>query len=89
VATRLPNDAQVVFCSPLADDTAAAVARQLRARGHDVLVASPDLTGTETPYRRLAAVERRLRLDPLRARGVAVHDWTPPTDPTADAGWSA
>jgi len=89
LGTRLPSDAQVVFCTPLGDDAAAAVARQLSARGHDVLVASPDVTGGDTPYRRLAGVERRLRLDGLRRDGVAVHEWTPPTDPTADAGWSA
>lgn len=89
LGTRLPSDAQVVFCTPLADDAAAAVARQLSARGHDVLVASPDVTGSDTPYRRLASVERRLRLDGLRRDGMAVHEWTPPTDPTADAGWSA
>jgi uncharacterized repeat protein (TIGR01451 family) len=88
VVTRLPVDAQVVFCSPLADDAAAAVARQLDARGHDVLVASPDVTGGATPYRRLAGVERRLRLDGLRRSGVAVHEWTPPVEATADAGWS-
>jgi uncharacterized repeat protein (TIGR01451 family) len=88
VGTRLPTDAQVVFCTPLADDAAAAVARQLRARGHDVLVASPDVTGEDTPCRRLASVERRLRLDGLRRDGVAVHEWTPPADPTAGAGWS-
>jgi len=88
VGTRLPGDAQVVFCTPLVDDAAAAVARQLRARGHDVLVASPDVTGDDTPCRRLAGVERRLRLDGLRRDGVAVHEWTPPADPTADSGWS-
>jgi len=89
LGTRLPADAQVVFCTPLADDASAAVARQLRARGHDVLVASPDVTRDDTPCRRLAGVERRLRLDGLRRDGVAVHEWTPPTDPTAGAGWSA
>lgn len=89
LGTRLPADAQVVFCTPLVDDASAAVARQLRARGHDVLVASPDVTGGDTPYRRLAGVERRLRLDGLRRDGIAVHEWTPPTDPTADSGWSS
>ena len=88
IGTRLPADAQVVFCTPLADDAATAVGRQLHARGHDVLVASPDVTGGDTPCRRLAGVERRLRLDGLRRDGVTVHEWTPPTDPTADAGWS-
>jgi uncharacterized repeat protein (TIGR01451 family) len=89
LGTRLPADAQVVFCTPLADDASAAVARQLRARGHDVLVASPDIMRDDTPCRRLAGVERRLRLDGLRRDGVTVHEWTPPTDPTAGAGWSA
>lgn len=88
VVTRLPGDAQVVVCSPLVDDAAAAAVRQLDARGHDVLVASPDLSGSGTPYRRLASVERRLRLDGLRRDGVAVHEWTPPVEATADSGWS-
>jgi len=88
VVTRLPGDAQVVVCSPLVDDGVAAAVRQLDARGHDVLVASPDLSGSGTPYRRLASVERRLRLDSLRRDGVSVHEWTPPVDSTADAGWS-
>jgi len=73
--TQLPSDAQVVFCSPLVDDRAVAVARSLDARGHDVTVASPDPTASDSAYRRLAATERRLRLDDCRRAGMSVVEW--------------
>ena len=74
--TQLPGDAQVVLCSPFVDDRPVAVARALDARGHDVTVASPDVTATDSAYRRLAATERRLRLDAVRRGGISVVEWT-------------
>jgi len=74
--TQLSSDAQVVFCSPLVDDRAVAVARSLDARGHDVTVASPDPTASDSAYRRLAATERRLRLDGCRRAGMSVVEWS-------------
>jgi len=81
--TRLPNDAQVVCCSPFVDDAPADLVRQLLARGHDVHVTSPDVTGTETPARRLATLDRRLRLDAVRRAGATVREWRPSADPQA------
>jgi len=80
---RLPGDAQVVLCSPFVDDAPADLARQLIARGHDVHVASADATGTGTPARRLAALERRLRLDGVRRAGTTVAEWRPAADPSS------
>jgi glutathione S-transferase len=88
LGTRLSPNTQVVFLTPLADATAGAVARRLDAVGHDVTVASPDVTATDTPARRLAAVERRLRVERLRRDGLTVSEWTPSGDPTDPSGWS-
>ncbi|WP_135362878.1 DUF58 domain-containing protein [Halosimplex halophilum] len=74
--TQLPGDAQVVVCSPLVDGRPVEVARALDARGHDVTVASPDVTADDTAYRRLAAAERQMRLDECRRAGIAVVEWT-------------
>ncbi|WP_164471669.1 DUF58 domain-containing protein [Halosimplex salinum] len=74
--SQLPGDAQVVFCSPFVDDRAVDVARALDARGHDVTVASPDVTATDSAYRRLAGTERRLRLDECRRTGIPVVEWS-------------
>ncbi|QLG64126.1 DUF58 domain-containing protein [Halorarum salinum] len=72
---RLPADAQVVFCSPMADDYALTVARRLDAHGHAVTVVSPDPTAADTPGRTLARVERANRLSRLRRAGIRVLDW--------------
>ncbi|WP_254537041.1 DUF58 domain-containing protein [Halomarina litorea] len=72
---RLPAGAQVVFCSPLADDYAVRVARRLDAAGNRVTVVSPDPTTGGTPGRRLARVERSLRCSTLRESGIPVVDW--------------
>ncbi|WP_436906621.1 DUF58 domain-containing protein [Halosimplex marinum] len=74
--TQLSGDTQVVVCSPLVDDRPVAVARALDARGHDVTVASPDVTADDTAYRRLAATERQVRLDECRRAGISVVEWT-------------
>lgn len=72
---RLPADAQVVFCSPLADDYAARVARRLAAAGHPVTVVSPDPTTDVTAGARLVRAERTLRCSALREAGIRVVDW--------------
>lgn len=73
---RLPDDAQVVFCSPMVDTAAAYVARRLHVRGHPVTVVSPDPTRRDTVGRTLASIERSNRLSDLRASGLRVIDWT-------------
>ena len=75
LAGRLPDDAQVVFCSPMVDGAAAYVARRLHVRGHPVTVVSPDPTRRDTVGRTLASVERSNRTSDLRATGLRVIDW--------------
>jgi uncharacterized protein (DUF58 family) len=90
---HLPADAQVVFCSPLADDDAAEYVRRLEAGGNPVTVVSPDVTGSETLGQQVARVERATRIRSLRRAGVRVVDWPadeslPVAVATATRGWS-
>lgn len=73
---RLPDDAQVVFCTPLLDEAAADAARRLEARGHSTTVVSPDVTSTGTPGGVVEAVRRRQRVGSLRPDARVV-DWSP------------
>lgn len=73
---RLPEAAQVVFCTPLLDDRSANTARNLDARGHEVTVVSPDVTTTETPGGLVSRIERRQRLASLRA-DLRLVEWSP------------
>lgn len=72
---RLPDDAQLVVCSPLCDDSVVRLLQRFDAAGHRVTVVSPDPTDTGTPGHRLAAVERRLRLSTLRRASIPALDW--------------
>lgn len=72
---RLPPDAQVIVCTPLCDDDAAEIVRLLDAHGHHATVLSPDPTRGDTPGRRLARTERRLRMTSLRRASIRVVDW--------------
>jgi uncharacterized repeat protein (TIGR01451 family) len=76
LVSRLSDDAQVLFCSPMADTAPTYVARAIQVRGHPVTVLTPDATSLESPGGILAAVERSNRLNELRASGVRVIDWT-------------
>jgi uncharacterized repeat protein (TIGR01451 family) len=82
---RLPADAQVLFFTPLVDDTAAALARRIDAHGHLVTVLSPDPTTTESAGRRLATFERRQRLRSLRSAGIRALEWGDDSFPVAVA----
>lgn len=76
VVKHLPGNAQVVFCSPLVDDEAVAVARQLEAFGHAVTVVSPDVTtSTAGVGGTVARLEREVRIRGLRRHGIRVVDW--------------
>ncbi|WP_415380612.1 DUF58 domain-containing protein [Halosimplex sp. TS25] len=91
---ELPSDAQLLLCSPLCDDEAVVIARQLHARGFPVTVVSPDVTARATTGQRLAAVERAMRISRLRRSGVRVVDWDTdrPLETALDAAhrrWSA
>jgi uncharacterized protein (DUF58 family) len=90
---HLPADAQVLFCSPLADDNAAEYVRRLEAGGNPVTVVSPDVTGSDTLGQQVARIERATRIRSLRRAGVRVVDWPtedsfPVAVATASRGWS-
>jgi uncharacterized repeat protein (TIGR01451 family) len=74
---RLPDGAQIVFLSPLADDRAADVAKRFRAYGHAVTVVSPDVTETDTPGGAIERIERDDRIADVRGGGVRVVSWSP------------
>jgi len=89
---RLPSDAQLVFFSPLLDETSAAIARRLHAHGHSVTAFSPDPTTTATVGATVARIERTLALSTLRAAGIPVVDWghdepLPVAVERAERGW--
>jgi uncharacterized protein (DUF58 family) len=75
---RLRGEVQVVWLSPVLDVYGVEVPRRLESSGHAVTVVSPDVTGEETPGRRVARAERQLRVNRLREVGVRVVDWQPP-----------
>lgn len=82
---RLPADAQVLFFTPLLDDSAASLAHRIDAHGHLVTVLSPDVTAGDTPGTRLVAFERRERLRELRAAGIRAVEWGDRSFPVAVA----
>ncbi|WP_232688763.1 DUF58 domain-containing protein [Halobacterium zhouii] len=77
LAGRLQPGVQVVVCSPALDGFAADLARRLRADDHRVTAVCPDVTATDTPGNTLAAADRALAVDSLRATGARVVDWSP------------
>jgi uncharacterized protein (DUF58 family) len=72
---RLPAGAQIVLFTPLSDDYSGRLARRLGVYGHRVTVVAPDATVDDTAGRRLARVQRALRVGRLRQAGVRVIDW--------------
>jgi len=72
---RFPEDAQVVFCSPLLDRSSRTIVQVLESYGHEVTVVSPDPTGTATTGERTARLERRNRITDIHEFGVPVVDW--------------
>ena len=65
----------MVVATPLLDEEAAALVETLAGADHPVLAVSPNVTGGDRPGGRVAGIERLLRLERLRARGVEVVDW--------------
>lgn len=94
IRKHLPGASQVVFLTPLPDDSVMRYVRELEASGHPVTVVTPDLTTTETPGQTVAQIERSLRIRNLREQGIRVIDWQV-TEPIAVAvaeaarGWRA
>lgn len=80
--TLLPGDSQLILISPLCDDLVVHLIIRFEAHGHPVTVLSPDPTVSNTLGRRLASVERQVRLARLRGRGITVVDW--PADELLD-----
>ncbi|WP_372480596.1 DUF58 domain-containing protein [Halomicrobium sp. HM KBTZ05] len=73
---RLPDRAQILFCTPLLDQRASRAARRLAAYGRDVTVVSPDVTGGDSPGTLVERITRADRVQSLR-RSVGVVDWDP------------
>lgn len=75
IRERLGSDTQVVLCSPLTDEDAAAAALRFDAHGHSTTVVSPDPTTDETIGQQLAGIGRTERVGSIRRAGVPVIDW--------------
>ncbi|MFB6228780.1 MAG: DUF58 domain-containing protein [Halobacteriales archaeon] len=74
--SRLDPGTQVVYLSPLVDETPVRTAREFEERGFPVTVISPNPTTDGSPGHRLAGVARQLRISTLRRAGVPVIDWS-------------
>jgi uncharacterized protein (DUF58 family) len=74
---RLPDRAQLVFVSPLADREPADTARRLEASGHSVCILAPDVTSTNTPGSTIDRIEWLRRVGDVRESGVKVAAWSP------------
>lgn len=81
---RLGSNTQVVFVTPLADGLPVDLTLEFAAAGRSMAVLSPDVTRSDSPGGRVAAVERDTRISRLRQAGVRVIDWQP-TTPLAQA----
>ena len=73
---RLEPGTQIVFLTPLRDDTTGRIARQFDEQGLPVTVISPDPTSSQSPSHRLAGVARQLQVATLRGAGIPVIDWS-------------
>jgi len=77
---RLPENGQVVICSPLVDDAIVEYAEQCSSYGHAVSVLSPDITTGRAIKQlsmgnRVGRLRRKQRITRLRGRNTAVADW--------------
>lgn len=77
VRRQLPQNCQIIMFSPLCDNYSSEVARRLDSAGHRVTIISPDPTGEGTMGEALARVERSMRINYLRERGIRIMDWQP------------
>ncbi len=94
VRRQMSSGTQVLMFSPITAPYPAEVARRLNSAGHLVTVISPDPTAERTPGERLARVERAIRINMLRERGIRVVDWgtdksLPLAFEEAKRGWGA
>lgn len=72
---RLSLGTQVIFLTPLCDESSGRLARKLDEHGYPVTVISPDPTADQTTSHRLSRVARTLRLSALRSRDIPVINW--------------
>lgn len=75
IRRQLPSGTQVMLFSPMIGNYPSEVARRLDSSGHRVTVVSPNPTADRTVGQRLARVERAIRINQLRERGIRVVDW--------------
>lgn len=73
--TRLPEETELVLCTPLLDNWPVKLANTLSMRGYTLVVISPDVVNTDTSGQRLAAMSRRARLQALNSLGVETVRW--------------
>jgi uncharacterized repeat protein (TIGR01451 family) len=86
---RTGGTAEIVVVTPLLDEVGVDAARRAAERGRGVATLSPDVTNDGSLGGELVAVERRNRIEALRATGVPVGDWRPGDPvrwPRADGG---
>jgi len=75
--TRFPDDAQVVYVSPLLDGRVTYQIERLAAHGHATTVLSPNVTDTATAGQTVEHVERAERVRLLRSdTEIRVVDWS-------------
>ena len=72
---RLEPGTQIVFLTPLRDETTRRIARRFDEQGFPVIVVSPDPTSDRSPSHRLAGIARQLHVAALRGAGIPVRDW--------------
>lgn len=74
--TRLPPNAQVLFCTPVLDNWPISLVEVLDRRGYSTVVVAPDVLTGGTFGQRLARIHRQARVERLRRRTRTV-DWNP------------
>ena len=73
----VPPGAQLLMVSPLVDDDSSDLVTELRRRGYQMTVLSPNLTGATGTGARLERFNRVSRTIGIRRVGVPVIDWDP------------
>lgn len=75
IQKHAPDNAQIVFCSPVVDELAVETVRRLEAHGHAVTVVSPDVVHQDTVGTKVERLERDERIRKIRLTYGRVLDW--------------